>query len=136
MDNNVKDEMKATIKAVRDKMRITKVVCTRSVKGRSGDSFVGFSAAWDTIQEDAGGQGADLIDTLEDEDSQQALSQGMTLKESKIAAYMLAMQADITAFENAAAGSIVRKGECDTAVQAIKHNYSQLMASVLMNGSK
>ena len=123
-------EMMIQIRAVRDKLRITKVVATRSVKGRSGDTFVGFSAAWDSVQED-GGQGLD--GAMEDDE---VASQGMTLKESKIAAHMLGMQADITAFEHAAAGSICRKPESDRAVEAIKHNYGQLMAAVFQGKGK
>lgn len=135
MGDQTKEDMKATIKAVRDRLRVTKVVCTRAVKGRSGDSFAGFSAAWDTTQDDGGGQGADLIETIGEDDAKRAASQGMTLKEARIAAHLLGMQADVTAFEHAAAGSILKKHECDRAVEAIKFNYGQLMAE-LLGGSK
>lgn len=55
------------IEKVRNKIRITKIVRTRSLKGQNGDNFVGFSSAWDTIQDDTGG-GGDLINTSSDED--------------------------------------------------------------------
>ncbi len=119
------DEKKALIRAVRDKIKITKVVCTRSVKGRGGDHFVGFSAAWDSVQDD-GGRG--MSETMDDAEVAQS---GMTLKEAKVAAYLLGMQADQTAFENAAAGSLLSKAEADNACTAIKHNYGRLMASLL-----
>ena len=118
-------EMKTVIRNVKDRLKVTKVVCTRSVKGRGGDSFVGFSAAWDSVQED-GGQG--MADVMDDAD---ATASGMTLREAKIASYLLGMQADTTAFENAAAGSILTKDECDNAVRGIKHNYGSLMKALL-----
>lgn len=116
------EDMKATIHRVRDNLKITKVVCTRSVKGRGGDAFCGFSAAWNSVQED-GGQGV-----MEVGDNSQS---GMSFKDAKVAGYLLGMQADITAFENAAAGSIIRKSEADEAVLAIKHNYGKLMGTLL-----
>ena len=117
------EDMKATIRRVRDNLKITKVVCTRSVKGRNGDTFCGFSAAWDSVQED-GGQG--MEDVMDD-----STQSGMSLKDAKLAAYILGMQADTTAFENASAGSVVRKSAADNAVAAIRHNYSELMKTLL-----
>ena len=122
------EKMRATIRSVRDKLKITKVICTRSVKGRGGDHFVGFSATWDSVQDDGGKGMADLLS-----DAEQAES-GMTLKEAKIAAHLLGMQADITAFENATAGSIVSQEESDAAIRALKNNYGLLMEKLL--GSK
>lgn len=123
-----KDEKKAYIKRVRDQLRITKVICTRSVKGRGGDHFVGFSAAWDSVQDD-GGRGLAGATT----EGEEAAS-GMTLKEAKVAAYLLGMQVDQTAFENAAAGSIITGEECDTATKAVAVNYGRLMAQLLGDG--
>lgn len=121
------DEIKAQIRRVREKLRVTKVVCTRSVKGKYGDTFVGFSAAWDSTQED-GGQS--LVHTG-DESAEKAC--GMTLKEAKMSAYILGMQTDVTAFEQAMAGSIITPDQCLQATKAIKNNYGQLM-SKLLNG--
>ncbi len=125
MTDDEKREAKATIRKVRDKLKITKVVCTRSVKGRSGDHFVGFSAAWDSVQDD-GGRG--LAETMDDSE---VAASGMTLKEAKVAAYLLGMQADQTAFQNAAAGSLLTQAEAEHACKAIKHNYGRLMSSLL-----
>jgi len=120
-----RDEKKAVIKQVRDRLKITKVICTRSVKGRGGDHFVGFSAAWDSVQDD-GSRGLASMPSEAD-----FAASGMTLKEAKIAAYLLGMQVDQTAFENAAAGSIITKGEADRACTAVAHNYGKLMAALL-----
>ena len=120
------DEAKAAICAVKNKLRITKVVCTRSVKGRGGDHYVGFSASWDTIQNDAGG-GGDLM-VAQDSDQELADHQGMTIKEAKTAGFILGMQADIAAHQHAAAGGNISADQCNSAVKAIKGNYSRLLA--------
>ena len=125
-------EDKAFIRGIRDKMRVTKVVCTRALKTKNGDFFVGYSAAWDTIQEDAGGMGADLIDAHDDGEVQAAaLQNGMTLKEAKIAGYILAMQTDLQAQDHALAGSGISSADHDRAQQATKRNYTKLMADAL-----
>lgn len=124
-----KDEMKAVIARVKDKIRVTKVVATRSVKtGSRGDFFAGFAAAWDTCQDDQGGPGADL--DLMMESSEVAVS-GMTLQEAKIAQYLVAMQADIAAYEAAYAnGGISGRARTD-AIAAVKNNYGGLIAEAL-----
>ena len=122
-----------TLDRVKANVRITKVVCTRSVKGRSGDHYVGFSAAWDTIQDDAGG-GADL-NSAQDGDMALAHHGGMTLKEGRIAALVVGMQADLAAHEHATAGANLSSDQLDNARRAIKSNYTKLMVEVLRNGN-
>jgi len=127
-----KEAVKKAIENVKAHLRITKVVCTRSVKGRYGDSYAGFSAAWDTIQDDAGGS-ADLAET-QAEDQDRANHQGMTLRESKIAALILGMQADVAAHDHAVAGGNITSAQHDEAVKTIRHNYSRLMADLIGDG--
>ena len=130
MSDDEKKELRAIIQGVKNKLRITKVVCTRSVKGHSGDSYAGFSAAWDTVQDDAGG-GADMI-SAQDGDVQIAVhSSGMTLMESRLAAYILGMQADISAHDQAMAGGNITVDQRDNAVRSIKHNYAKLITQAL-----
>lgn len=116
------EEIKTLLRKVRDNIRVTKVVATRSVKGARGDSYAGFSAAWDTIQEDGG---HDLIHTGD------ASGPGMTLKEARIAHYMVAMQADIAAYEAALAGGNLPVRTCQDAIQAVKANYGKLIQRAL-----
>lgn len=135
------EQDKTFIRGVRDRMRITKVVATRSIKSKNGDFFVGFSGAWDTIQEDAGGMGADLIDGLEEGEAHTAAMQrGMTVKESRIAGLILGMQTDLQAQEHALAGGGISPSDFETAQKAVKRNYAKLMADALTeavpNGSK
>jgi len=134
---SITDEEKKMLAEALDKVkkhvRITKVVCTRSVKGRGGDNYVGFSAAWDTIQDDSGG-GADL-NSAQDGDVEQANHSGMTLKEGRIAAHVVAMQADLAAHEHATAGGNLSSEQLDNARRAIKANYTKLMIETLRNGN-
>lgn len=107
---------KDLINRVKNNLRVTKVVATRSVKGQRGDSFAGFSAAWNTVQDD-GTMG------MEDVGDPDTPMQAMTLKEAKIAGYLLAMQADIAAYQHAWAGGSIPKSSLDDAVRTVRANY-------------
>jgi hypothetical protein len=124
-----KAEIQARLRHVRSNLRITKITCTRSVKGRNGDSFVGFSAAWQSVQDDVGGLGADLMAGAAD-DAVYA-SQGMTLEDAKIARYLLAMEADIAALESAAANGSISTKYFQDAVAGVKANYNRLVLRAL-----
>lgn len=124
------------VRRIKDHLRVTKVVCTRSVKGATGDNYVGFSAGWDSIQDDAGGS-ADLMQTQGDGDVRIATSQiGMTLKEAKVAALMLGLQADISAHEHSAASGSITQERRAAAVHAIMTNYYRLIGEALGVGKK
>ncbi|OHD26962.1 MAG: hypothetical protein A2Y38_08070 [Spirochaetes bacterium GWB1_59_5] len=126
------DKDKALLKAVQDKLRVTKVVCTRAIKTKNGDFFVGFSAAWDTVQEDAGGMGADMVDALGDGEAALAADTcGMTVREAKLAAYILGRMTDLQAQDNALAGGGISASEHAVAQTAVKRNYMKLMADAL-----
>lgn len=129
-------EQKDFIERVKGRMRISKVVCTRAIKTKNGDFFVGFSAAWDTIQEDAGGMGSDLIDAMGPGDLQTATAQhGMTTKEAKVAACILGMQVELQAMSHALAGSGITEAEYRTASAAVKRNYGQLLQEAVATKS-
>ena len=130
MTDKERSVLKEELTRIKKGLRVTKVVCTRSIKGRYGDAYVGFSAAWDTIQDDAGG-GADL-NSAQDGDVKAAHHDGgMTLKEAKMAALVLGLQADLAATDNAMAGSTITVDQRLGAQKAIKHNYASLMSEVL-----
>jgi hypothetical protein len=118
-----KDEVRLAVSEIKRHLRVTKVVCTRSVKGRNGDTYVGFSAAWDTVQDDAGG-GIDLI-------ADEGMSKGLTLKESKLAALILAMQVDLAAHNHAAAGGNLSEVELQKVRNGIQIGYHQLIAEAM-----
>ena len=117
--------VKETIRSIRRGIRVTKVTCTRSVKGKYGDAYVGFSAGWHTTQDDMGGATDAQISSEEtapwDED------RGLTLNESKLAAYLVAMEVDLQAHDHAMAGSTIWESDRQTAHEAIRANYNRLV---------
>jgi hypothetical protein len=123
------DELRALVQRVKAGLRITKVVATRSVKGRGGDTFAGFSAAWNSVQED-GGQG--LVSSTDDGEESQTLT-GMTMQEGIVASILVAREADIAAYRNAAAGGNISQSHADAAIAAIRSNYSKMLVQALGN---
>lgn len=123
-ENPQRAAVKAVVDRVKARMKITKVVCTRSVKGARGEVYVGFASAWNSVQEDAG---HNLVHTgLSEEDE---TVQGMTTREAKEAALVLGWQVDQLAFERAMAGGVVTSDQYVEAIKALNHNYTQLIAN-------
>lgn len=120
-----RDTLQRALGIVRKHLRVTKVVCTRAVKTRAGENYVGFSACWDTIQDDAG-----TLDSISTQDEKPAVS-GMTLKEARVAAHVLGMQTDITAYDHALAGGGITAEQHAIAIRSIKHNYMRVIADDL-----
>lgn len=116
-------ELKGYINNIRSKIRVTKITATRSVKGRGGDAYAAFSAAWDTVQDDAGG-GPDGSEKGE-------ASSGMTLAEARVAHLLVAMQADIAAYDAAKCGSSISIAHHKEAVLAIRNNYTLQIREIL-----
>ena len=124
-----KDELNGLIASVKANLRITKVVATRSVKTRNGDYFAGFAAAWNTIQDDAGGPGADMdLVTSTDEQAQS----GMTVKEAITAHTLLALEADVTAYGHARANGVMSDSEYNDAITATKNNHAKILRDRLL----
>ena len=126
MDNA---ELKALITRVKKGLSITKVVATRSVKTKRGDFFAGYAAAWNTVQDDAGGPGADL-DLLMD--TAEVAVSGMNLQEALVAHHLIAMQADIGAYRAARANGAISDSEMNDAVSSVKHNYGRMIREALL----
>lgn len=124
-----KEQVVETLKRIRAGIRITKITTTRSVKTSRGDSFVGFSAAWQSVQDDHGGAGADLVPSEQDEKT--FASQGLTIKDAKIARHMLAMECDIAALESAVANGSISSEYFRDAAAGIRNNYNRLVLSEL-----
>jgi len=123
-------EIKATLRRVQTNLRVTKVVATRSVKGRGGDSYAGFSAAWNTVQDDSGGGIEGIIPDGGESES------GMTLREARLAHLLLAMQADMAAHDAALAGGNITAAFHQEATTAIRSNYGRLIRDVFAESHK
>jgi hypothetical protein len=116
------------ISEIRGRLRITKVVATRALKLKGGDFFVGMSA---TIQEDAGGQGTDLISALTDHDiANAAASHGMSVVEARVAALMLGREVDLEVHRHALGGGALSKTTFDRFCADIRNNYNLLLQEV------
>jgi len=120
-----REEIQKKLRHIRKGLRITKITCTRSVKGRNGDSFLGFSAAWQSVQDDVSGPGADVNADIEDDAVYAA--QGMSIKDAKLARYMLAMECDLGALESALANGGISPNYFKDAVTGVRNNYNQLL---------
>jgi len=125
-----KDELRDVISKVKRNVRVTKVVATRAIKTKRGDFFAGFAAAWDTVQDDTGGMGTDTDLVMNTSEIAQS---GMTLQESKIAHNIVAMQADIAAYEAAFANGGISKSEMTDAIKAVKNNYAHLIKGAFLD---
>lgn len=106
------------VRSILDKMKITKIVCTRSLKLKNGDVYVGMSSAWDTTQDDGT---HDLIDSGLEESS------GFSMKEAKIASYLLGLQVDQAAYDRALASGYMGKESYEDHIKKTRANYNSLI---------
>lgn len=107
------------ISQTRSKMRITKVVATRAVKTKSGDYFCGMSAAWESVQDDAGGSGSDTEIVMRDSD---VSFSGMTLDEARIAQTLLSLEANMGALRAALTDGAISVSEFENRIRGAKKN--------------
>lgn len=120
-----KEEVLARLKRVKSGIRITKITCTRSIKSRNGDSFCGFSASWQSVQEDYGGPGSDThADGHEDVNY---ASQGLKLSDARLARLLLAMECDLAALESAMANGGISLEQFKASTRTVRSNYYQLI---------
>jgi hypothetical protein len=114
-----------------DDMVVTKIVCTRTVKGKFGDTFVGFSAGWCSVQDDNGGS---VMEPTGGEEMD-GIASGWTLKEAALKACILQRKVDIQAFENASDGGNCQPGFAANMIKGIKGRYNGRLVAHLRNGS-
>lgn len=121
-----KQRLHTAVTSIRDQLKVTKIVCTRSVKGKGGETYVGMASAWDSVQEDSG---HNLVHTGDTEES--SLVPGRTLNEAKLATAVLGLTVDKLAHQRAVAGGVISEDEYERADRAITANYSQIIVSIL-----
>jgi hypothetical protein len=106
------------LKSIKDKMKVTKIVCTRALKlNKGGDVYVGMSSEWETTQDDG-------LHGLEELDSS---GSGFSMKEAKVAGYLLGLQVDLAAYDRALASGYMGKDQYDNHVKMIRSNYNSLI---------
>lgn len=126
--NPEKSEMQRIVNEVKSRLSITKVVSTRAVKTQKGDFFVGFSASWDSVQDDAGGMGSDLDVMVETEEVSKS---GMTILEAQVAQQILNKEASIAAWRCALTEGAISEDFFDERVKQIKANTSAHISQIL-----
>lgn len=107
------------IQKVKDLTRVTGIISGRSVKTEQGEIFVAFQV--DCLSPDSSTPGVELSKRGE----------SLSLKESRIAAYLLAMQTDIAAYEHALASGLITRQFCEDSIRSIKTRYSALLGNEL-----
>jgi hypothetical protein len=127
--NPALEAVKQDLIRIRKGIRITKITATRSIKSSQGDTFVGFSATWQSIQDDYSGPGADVMAEPEEEASY--AEQGMPIKDAKIARHMLAAEADMAALQSARANNSISQDYYEDAMRAVKSNYDMLVLKAM-----
>jgi hypothetical protein len=111
-------EIKRRLKEIEGKLRFTKIVASRNIKGRGGDVFTCFSVMSEDFQDPS----AEAVSDPE------IASQGMTLDEARIAHLIVAQMADIAAHEQALATGSITPDFFRDRVSGIKRNYGKLIA--------
>jgi len=122
------DRLQTLVSRVKENIRVTKVTVTRSVKTNRGDFFVGFSAAWDSVQDDVGGYGSDSELTVSDAEVAQ---NGMTMEEARVAHVLLSMEASLAAWRSALAEGVISQSEFEDRKNAVKRQHAALIPQVM-----
>lgn len=121
------DNMKERLEGIFKKIRVTKVVATRSVKGQRGDTFAGFSAAWDSVQNDYGGAGADVM--ADGQEDQERAEQAMSFREAVVAMHMVQMQTSVSALDAAYANGSISAELYEDQKASVKNRFGALIAA-------
>lgn len=125
-----KDEKLALIARVESKLRLTKIVCTRSVNGANGATFVGFSAAYLSTQEDIG-MGTDLSTVMDDAEVNLQGLQAMTLEEARVSELLLGRHVAQAAFGQAYATGGISESRYVDEIKGLQSKYSQALSGAL-----
>jgi len=129
---NRKKQIQDAVNRVKGGLTITKVTSTRAVKTKkSGDFFVGMSAAWNSVQDDAGGMGADEDLTLT---TQEQSSAGMPIIDAQIAQQILNKEASIAAWRSALTEGAISENAFHAKVREIRANTIAHIDRILPEG--
>lgn len=100
------------------KMRVGGMVCGRSIKTDKGEIFISFQAEYPSSE--PGISSADIHgDNL------------LSVKEARVAAYLLGLQTDIAAHEHALASGLISSQFCQDTISSLKTRYSNLINNEL-----
>lgn len=125
MDETEAARVKQAIAQVAERLRITKIVATRTVKGPHGETFAGFSGAMESLDDPSGMM-------LSESESSAVVGGGLTLQDAKLAHLVLSMTADTQALDAAwAAGNITAEYRGEQ-VRATRQRYALLLRNLVL----
>lgn len=110
------DELKNLINDLHGKIRVTKITATRSIRGNNGQTFAGFTARSDSLEDESGGDAHDEV-----------IQDGHTMRDARLTYYLLAMQADLASINAAWAGGGIPASVRDEMIRSTKRNYTMLL---------
>lgn len=102
-----------TIKEIKDGIRVTKIIATRSIKTKQGDTYSGFTARWDSVQDD--------------DPSGDSPSNPLTLSEARIAHLLLAKETDIASYTSAIANGSMSLEDGQRAISETQQRYDHIL---------
>lgn len=107
--------MKRTIDDLMSNFKVTKIVVTRSIKSPHGDIFVGWSGAYESVQEDQGGA-TDLI-------TEEEVEPGFSLKETRALTRRISLDVHAQALRSAEVSGLITEQVRDQQIEQAKRRY-------------
>lgn len=123
MSTEEQDSKKSRIHEIRQRIRVTKIVATRSVRGRTGDSFVGMCSTFDSVEPSSG------LDMVPEELVQDPHG-GLSTLDARVAAILLGLEVDVAALKMSFGSGDLRGDLLDQRIQEVTANYNRLLHSM------
>jgi len=118
MDTATREKIGTLVQKVKSRMRVSSITCSRTVRGRFGDEYLAMSVNMDSSQdENPAGQASSV--------------EGMPLREAIVAAMLVAMQTDISAYRHAIASGLITKEHGDEQIKMIRYNHAVMLEEAL-----
>lgn len=102
-----------TISEIEASLRVTKIVTTRSLKTKQGDTYTGFTALWDSTQDD--------------DPSGDTPTSSLTIEEARIAHLLLAKETDVASYTSAIANGSIGLEEGQKAISMLNQRYEHII---------
>lgn len=113
----------ASIQRVKDRFRVTRVICTRSATSEAGEVYVGLEGGLS----DAWGGPAGAPWAPPEAAEPEGAASPMDLKEARVAALVLGMQVDVLVAQRSWAGSGGSAQELSQQIAQIEADYASLI---------
>jgi hypothetical protein len=121
------EALRAEVAGLRKKLAITKITVTRSIKSPRGDVFVGFSSAFDTVQDDISGPGSDSELLVSDSEVKQS---ALTLDEARMSHLVLSLEVNLAAAKTAFAEGFLSQDEYNNQIKSIRRRHTMMMVTL------